>query len=92
MQELCYNFSVNLHEKLKEKIIAHIYCKVDSSDTLFVSIKRFENIDKFKFEIRFEDFSMLAANGWSSEHAAYEITQKYRAFIRNKFFINDKES
>lgn len=92
MMDYEYIFAVNLHEKLKEKIIAHIYVKVDPDDTLYVKIKKYRDIEELAFEVKFDNFANRILNGWSTEYACYEIVKKYKSFIANRFFIFNKES
>lgn len=84
MKEYEYLFATTLHEKLKEKIIGRIFCKVNTMDQLYVTITTYGDV---KYETSVEDFSKKVLNGWTTDYAAYEITEQYRKSINKRYFI-----
>lgn len=76
-------FAMNLHGKLKEKIVGHIFVVVNQWDKLVVEIE----MEGLKYRVVYDDFSNRILHGWTSDYAVYEIMQGYRTFIRKKFFI-----
>ena len=83
MQDYEYLFSMNLHAKLKEKIMGAIYVKVTEDDRLVVRIDR---RDCNNFEMSFGDFSNRVLHSFTTELAAYEVMKKYREFVLKQFF------
>lgn len=81
MRDYEYDFVLNLHEKLKQKVNAGIHCKV-IYDRLQVS---FIN-DGVKWTIEFNYFSDRIRNGWTSEYAAHECVERYKQEIMHRYF------
>lgn len=78
-----YLFSMNLQERLKERIQGAVFVKVDMDDNLIVKITR---RDKNNFEMSLSNFSDRMLNGLTTEYAAYDIRKKYRDFVMEQFF------
>lgn len=76
-------FSNHLYEKLKGVIKGGIFVKVNENDSLVVEIKR---KDGNNFGVSFTDFSNRVLNGFTTEHAAYEVTKRYQKFVMRQFF------
>lgn len=87
MTDYGYIFSKALHTKLKEKIRAGIVVRSTDDDVLQITIAREEEGLIFKMEIK--DFASKLVHGYSTEYAAYEILEKYRKFILNRYFIKE---
>lgn len=83
MRDYDYVFTTMLHEKLKEKVIASVFCRVMPGDELYVKI---ESSGDLIFTITFENFSNKLLKGWTTDHAVYEIMKKYKSFILGRFF------
>ena len=82
-----YIFAMNLHEKLKQLVIGWIFCEIDRNDRLHVVIKTKRG--DFEFETYVNDISDKIVNGYTTDYATYEIMQKYKRFITNRFIINN---
>ena len=76
-------FAINLHGKLKEKIIGKIFVVVNQWDKLVIEIESFGGIE---YRIVYDNFSSRILNGWTSDYAVYEIVREYKKFINQKFF------
>lgn len=42
--------------------------------------------DGNNFGVSFTDFSNRILNGFTTEHAVYEVTRKYRKYVMEQFF------
>lgn len=83
MQEYEYLFSKSLHEALKEKIKASIFCKV-IDDVLVVDITTKEDID---FGYALTNFGeKLQLGQITQEGIVEEICAKFKKKIVNTFF------
>lgn len=82
MADYRYLFSKRLHEKLKSMVIGKVYCVVNPKDQLYVTIEQHEDM---RFEIYIKDISERLMRGYSTDYAAYEIVEKYKRFITNRF-------
>lgn len=87
MMDYEYLFSMNLHQKLREKVIGKVFCRVNDENELYVKI---ESLGDLKFSTTIDNFSERVLNGYSTEYAVYEIMSKYEKFIHNKYFIKKK--
>lgn len=76
-----YLFSMNLHAKLKEKIVGKIFVTVKPNDTLYVKIETFEGLT---YDVSVHNFSERFLNGYSTDYVAYEIVREYKKFITKK--------
>ena len=77
-------FAMNLHGKLKEKIVGYIFVVVNQWDKLVIEIESFGGLE---YRVVYDNFSSRILHGWTSDYAVYEIVQGYRKFIRQKFFV-----
>ena len=84
MMDYEYLFSMNLHQKLRERVIGKVYCKVNEENELYIKIESFGNL---KFSMAIDNFSERILNGYSTEYAVYEIMSKYEKFVHNRYFI-----
>lgn len=84
MMDYEYLFSMNLHQKLRERVIGKVYCKVNEENELYIKIESFGNL---KFSMTIDNFSERILNGYSTEYAVYEIMSEYEKFIHNRYFI-----
>ena len=74
-----YEFSLELHKKLKEKIKGKIFSKVEN-DALSIRI----DIDDLWFKMRYTDFSERVMLGsLSTDMVVNEVCDKYRKFLIN---------
>lgn len=85
MTDYGYLFSTALHEKLKEKIYAGVFVKSTDDDKLEVVIAR--KSEGLTFKTIVDNLSDKLLHGYSTEYAAYEIIEKYRKFITNRYFV-----
>lgn len=83
MAEYEYLFTKALHDKLKDKIIAKINCRVDSDDNLCVDIIRYE---ERTFKVRISNFSRRILYNWTTDDAVEAIVDKYKKFILKYYF------
>ena len=83
MRDYEYAFVMNLHEKLKAKIVGRIFCRVNDLDELWIEIT---NVDNVKNVIIIRDFSERIRAGWSSDYAAYEVISEYKRIIMSRYF------
>ena len=83
MAEYEYLFTKALHDKLKDKIIAKINCRVDSDDNLCVDIIRYE---ERTFKVRISNFSRRILYNWTTDDAVKDIVDKYKKFIVKYYF------
>lgn len=83
MMEYEYLFTKALHLKLKERIIAKIYCVVDSDDNLCVDITRY---NEATYKVRISNFSRRLMHGLTTDEAAKDIVDKYRRFVLKYYF------
>lgn len=75
-----YEFSLELHKKLKEKIKGKIFSKVEN-DTLSIRI----DMDDLWFKMRYTDFSERVLMGsLSTDMDVNEVCDKYRKFLINR--------
>lgn len=84
MQDYEYLFAMNVHEKLKEKVNARVYCKINQDDELYVEIEDSNSGIGYYYAI--PDFSRKIMNGYTSEYAVYEIVKSYKNYIMKRFF------
>lgn len=85
MTEYGYIFSTALHERLKKKVRAGVFVRSTDDDNCEIVIAR--KNEGFEFKMVIPDFSTKILNGYSTEYAAYEVLEKYRKFISNRYFI-----
>lgn len=85
MTDYGYLFSTALYEKLKEKIYAGVFVKSTDNDELEVVIAR--KSEGLTFKTVINDLSDKLLHGYSTEYAAYEILEKYRKYIINRYFV-----
>mgnify|MGYP006968139813 CR=1 FL=1 len=78
-------FSMNLHEKLKQKIVAWIFCEINSENQLHVVIRTKQG--GFRYESCIDDISEKIVNGYSTDYAAYEIIRDFRKYITRCFIV-----
>lgn len=81
--EYLHIFEMSLHEKLKEKINASIYCAVKFNDELVIEIKK-DNI-VFNY-VAGNDMSLKILQGLNSDYIVDDIISKYKRFILGKYF------
>lgn len=84
MMDYEYLFSMNLRQKLRERVIGKIYCKVNEENELYIKI---ESLGDLKFSMTINNFSERILNGYSTEYAVYEVMSKYEKFVHNRYFI-----
>lgn len=84
MMDYEYLFSMNLHQKLRERVIGKVYCEVNEENELYIKIK---SLGDLKFSMTINNFSERILNGYSTEYAVYEIMSKYERFVHNRYFI-----
>lgn len=84
MMDYEYLFSMNLHQKLRERVIGKVYCKVNEENELYIKI---ESLGDLKFSMTIDNFSERILNGYSTEYAVYEIMSEYERFVYNRYFI-----
>lgn len=89
MTDYGYVFSKALHAKLKGKIYARVYVESTNDDKLNITISRSDEDLVFKMSI--EDFAHKMLHGYSADYAAYEILEKYKRFIMNRYFVRERE-
>ena len=75
-----YLIAMNLHAKLKEKIVGKIYVIV-RDDKLYVRIDSFENLT---WDLSITIFSQLVLNGFSIECVADDIANKFKKYVIKK--------
>ena len=74
-----------LHNRLKEKLIGKVYCEVNESDQLYVSITSYQNV---KWEYRLDNFSRrIQLVQITSDGVANDIIKKYKGIILRKYFV-----
>ena len=81
--EYLHLFEMSLHEKLKEKINARIYCAIKFNDELIIEIKK-DNI-VFNY-VAGSDMSLKILKGLSSDEIVDEVVSAYKRFILGKYF------
>ncbi len=75
-----YLIAMNLHAKLKEKIVGKIYVIV-RDDKLYVRIDSFENLT---WDLSIPNFSQMVLNGFSIECVADDIANKFKKYVIKK--------
>ena len=80
MADYEYLIAMNLHAKLKEKIVGKIYVTV-SDDKLYVRIDSFENLT---WDLSIPNFSQIVLNGFSTERIAEDIAIKFKRKKKKK--------
>ena len=80
MADYEYLIAMNLHAKLKEKIVGKIYVTV-SDDKLYVRIDSFENL---AWDLSIPNFSQMVLNGFSTERIAEDIATKFKKYVIKK--------
>jgi AAA15 family ATPase/GTPase len=80
MADYEYLIAMNLHAKLKEKIVGKIYVTV-SDDKLYVRIDSFENLT---WDLSIPNFSQMVLNGFSTERIAEDIATKFKKYVIKK--------
>lgn len=80
MADYEYLIAMNLHAKLKEKIVGKIYVTV-SYDKLYVRIDSFENLT---WDLSIPNFSQMVLNGFSTERIAEDIATKFKKYVIKK--------
>ena len=80
MADYEYLIAMNLHAKLKEKIVGKIYVTV-SDDKLYVKIDSFENLT---WDLSIPNFSQIVLNGFSTERIAEDIAIKFKRYVIKK--------
>lgn len=85
MTDYAYIFSKALHEKLKEKVYAGVFVKGTDDDKLEITIAR--KSEDLVFTMYIDNLGQKMLYGYSTEYAAYEILEKYKRFIHNRYFI-----
>lgn len=83
MSQYCYDFSVALHAKLKERIYGHIYIKPINNDGLWIQITRNDGLD---FEMYIERLGEKMLDGYTTDYAAYEVVRKLKKYVMNLYF------
>lgn len=78
-------FAMTLHQKLKEKVNGSVYCIVNQDNILIVEIK---SRGDWTFNMQFDNFAERFLNGFSTEYAMFEILNKYKKFIINRYFYS----
>lgn len=84
MQDYEYMFAMNVHEKLKEKVNARVFCKITPEDELYIEIE--ERDSGIGYYCAIPDFSHKILNGYTSDYAVYEIVKYYKNYIISRFF------
>ncbi len=85
MEEYESLFCMALHNRLKEKLIGKVYCEVNESDQLYVSITSYQNV---KWEYRLDNFSRrIQLVQITSDGVANDIIKKYKGIILRKYFV-----
>ena len=80
MADYEYLIALNLHAKLKEKIVGKIYVTV-CDDKLYVRIDSFENLT---WDLSIPNFSQMVLNGFSTERIAEDIATKFKKYVIKK--------
>lgn len=80
MADYEYLIAMNLHAKLKEKIVGKIYVTV-SDDKLYARIDSFENLT---WDLSIPNFSQMVLNGFSTERIAEDIATKFKKYVIKK--------
>lgn len=77
-----YLFSMKLRERLFEEVHGKIFVGV-RNDELYVKI---QNRTGLVFEESFGNFANSFISGWTTEHAAIDIVEKYKRFVMMEYF------
>ena len=75
-----YLIAMNLHAKLKEKVVGKIYVTV-RDDKLYVRIDSFENLT---WDLSIPNFSQMVLKGFSIECIADDIANKFKKYVIKK--------
>lgn len=81
MEELDNVFVSSLHEKLKKKINAGIFCYIDR-DNLFVRIKNDNNL----WECSFGNIWEIIVRGTPMDMMVNKVVAEYKAEVLRRFF------
>lgn len=81
--EYVYVFEESLHTRLKAKIDASIFCRINRHDELLVKITKNELTYK---QIISKDMTNKIANGYTADQAADFVISEYKKFLYNKHF------
>lgn len=79
--EILRIFSMSLHTRLKEKINASIFVKIDKDDVLHVVISKFDTRVAFDRE----NVSMDIARG-NMDQIVYDIVSGYKRHVMKTYF------
>lgn len=80
--ELSYVFATNLQQKLKDKIYGKVFVKVIDDD-IYISVECYSDI---RFKTTISNFANRILNGYTTDHACYEIMEQYRKFVFKQYF------
>lgn len=83
MAEYEFIFGSTLRNKVAEKIVGGVKTWV-TNDELHVSIRVEECCIKFEYVI--SNFSDKILHNFTTDYAAYEVINAYKAYINNRFF------
>ena len=86
MMDYEYLFAMTLHQKLRERVYGKIFCEVNRDNVLVVEIK---SRGDWIFNMEFDNFSERFINGFTTEYAMYEVINKYKKFITNRYFVRE---
>ena len=86
MMDYEYLFAMTLHQKLRERVYGKIFCEINRSNVLVVEIK---SRGDWIFNMEFDNFSERFINGFTTEYAMYEVINKYKKFITNRYFVRE---
>lgn len=86
MMDYEYLFAMTLHQKLRERVYGKIFCEVNRDNVLVVEIK---SRGDWIFNMEFDNFSERFINGFTTEYAMYEVVNKYKKFITNRYFVRE---
>lgn len=86
MMDYEYLFAMTLRQKLRERVYGKIFCEVNRDNVLVVEIK---SRGDWIFNMEFDNFSERFINGFTTEYAMYEVVNKYKKFITNRYFVRE---
>ena len=77
-----WEFCLNLHKKLKEKIKGRVHTTV-KDDTLLVTIQ----MGKLEFKTEFDNFGTRISEGCTTDMIVYDVYNSYKKYILDLYFV-----